>query len=356
MPGRDAGRALKCGVAPEGGYCFMGKRSRLNLGQAATMAAALFRIHALRRRSPLFVSWNITFHCNLHCQYCNTHSIRRKEWDLPQILAGLDTLWGQGVRWITFGGGEPFLKKGLGEILAHAKGLGFNVFLSTNGGLASEHRADLGWVDHVNISLDGPREVHDLVRGAGAFDKALEGVDVCREEGASVSLLCVLSKHNLKHVEEVVSIASERGLTVMFQPATRWLNSSVESNPICPPVDAYRATVARLKTLKKGGAPIRNSLGGLDHIAHWPDPTPIWCVAGRLISVLEPDGSVLTCHQAQVGSFLKTECAEAPLAERFCCAQIPQGCVQCWCAPLVELALLFSLRPSSIFNAFKNLL
>jgi MoaA/NifB/PqqE/SkfB family radical SAM enzyme len=337
----------------------MAKRSRFQLGQAATMAAALFRIHVLRRRAPLFVSWNITFHCNLHCKYCNTHTIRRKEWDVPQILAGLDTLWGQGVRWITFGGGEPFLKKGLGEILAHAKGLGFNVFLSTNGWLASEHRAELAFVDHANISLDGPREVHDLVRGAGAFDKALEGVDVCREEGVSVSLLCVLSKHNLEHVEEVVRIASERGLTVMFQPATRWLNSSEESNPICPPVEEYRATVARLKTLKKGGAPIRNSLGGLDHIAHWPDPTPIWCVAGRLISVLEPDGSVLTCHQAQVGSFLKTgcaECAEAPLAERFCGAQIPKGCVQCWCAPLVELALLFSLRPSSVLNAFKTLL
>ena len=334
----------------------MAKRSRLKLGQAATMAAALFRIHILRRRSPLFVSWNITFHCNLHCQYCNTHTIRRKEWDVPQILAGLDTLWGLGVRWITFGGGEPFMKNGLGKILSHAKGLGFNVFLSTNGWLAAEHRAELEYVDHVNISLDGPREAHDLVRGRGAFDKALEGVDVCREEGVSVSLLCVLSRHNLGHVDEVVRIASERRLTVMFQPATRWLNSSEDSNPICPPVEEYRATVSRLIALKRGGAPIRNSVGGLEHIAHWPDPTPIWCVAGRLISVLEPDGSVLTCHQAQVGSFLRAVCEDAPLAERFRNAPVPRGCVQCWCSPLVELALLFSLRPSSIMNAFRTLL
>ncbi len=334
----------------------MAKRSKFQLGQAVTMAVALFRIHVLRSRSPLFVSWNITFRCNLHCQYCNAHSARHDEWDVPRILAGLDTLWGLGVRWITFGGGEPFMKDGLGKILSHAKGLGFNVFLSTNGWLASQHRADLVSVDHVNISLDGPREVHDLVRGKGAFDKALEGVDVCREEGVPVSLLCVLSKYNLEHVDEVLRIASERGLTVMFQPATRWLNSSEESNEICPPVEEYRATVARLMELKRNGAPIRNSLGGLEHIAHWPDPTPIWCVAGRLISVLEPDGYVLTCHQAQVGTFLRAKCEDAPLADRFQKAPIPAGCVQCWCSPLVELALLFSLRPSSIINAFRTLL
>jgi hypothetical protein len=37
----------------------MAERGRLQFGQAAAMAAVLFRVHVLRRRFPLFVSWNM---------------------------------------------------------------------------------------------------------------------------------------------------------------------------------------------------------------------------------------------------------------------------------------------------------
>lgn len=289
----------------------------MTIWQLFKMLSAFANIHLLKRRIPLFISWNITFKCNLNCMYCGTHDIKRAEWGTREVTEGLDTLWNLGSRWITFGGGEPLVREDIGHILRYAKRRGFQVYLSTNGALAPEKVKDIETIDHVNLSIDGEREVHDVIRGKGSFDKAVEAISVFTNIGIPVSLLCVLSNYNLDQVQKVLGIAARHHLLVMFQPAMQLLNSSSRPNPICPPVEAYRQTISALIGLKKQGAPIRNSFTGLRHLAHWPDSTRIWCPAGILISVIEPDGSVLACHLAQEGGF--RECLEnrGPLIDQF---------------------------------------
>jgi len=321
--------------------------------QIAKACTVLFKIHVLKQRVPLFASWNLTFRCNLACKYCATHTIRSAELSGPEVIEGLDALWDLGVRWVTFGGGEPLIRNDITDILRYAKSKGFQAFLSTNGWLAPERTDALEYVDHVNISLDGGRDVHDAVRGEGAFDKAVAAVDLCTGLGIDVSLLCVLSKVNLDSVSQVLDIASAHHVPVMFQPATQWLNTSGETNPIAPPVDAYRKTIENLIGLKKGGAPIRNSVAGLRHLAKWPDPAPIWCAAGVLISVIEPDGSVLACHQCQNSRLKEDTPLNATVADGFRDMVVPKPCAQCWCAPIVELALMFSLRPGAVLNGLR---
>jgi len=318
--------------------------------------AALVKVRLLGRKIPIFVEWNVTFRCNLRCRYCAAFEVDRPELGTEAICAGLDELWWLGTRWITFGGGEPLMRKDLSTILEHAKQRGFQVFLSTNGWFLPQRRAELEWIDHVNLSLDGGPEVHDAVRGDGAFDKTVEAIRVCNEEGVPASLQCVLSSLNLDAIDDVIAVASEHGVPVMFQPATQRLDSSTKRNPIAPAVDAYREAMARLIALKRQGAPIRNSLPGLRHLARWPDPTPIWCSAGIVTCSIEPDGTLVACHQAQVGAFLKGGEPTGTLTERYAAARIPQHCVQCWCAPVVELALLFSLEPGVIWNALRTFL
>jgi len=322
----------------------------------ALLATALVKIRVLRRPMPLFGEWNVTFRCNLRCKYCGACNAAADELGTDDVQRGLDTLWDLGVRWLTFGGGEPLIRKDIGEILAHARARGFVVFLSTNGWLVPQHMDDLRYVDHVNLSLDGPRAVHDDVRGPGAFDKTLEAAEACRQGGISVSLQCVMSSYNLGVLDDVVAIARAQGLMVMFQPATKWLDSSTEANPIAPPVEPYREAIAHLVELKRSGAPVRNSVAGLEHLAKWPDPTPIWCSAGVLTFSIEPDGTMLACHQAQVGRFLKGHRPGTALDVQYADLSVPKGCVQCWCAPMVELALLFSLRPAALWNALRSYL
>lgn len=324
--------------------------------QAFRAASALVRVHVLRQRIPLFVSWNITFRCNLRCKYCASCEVDRDELSTEQVFQGLDALWRAGTRWVTFGGGEPLIRDDIGAVFRHAKQRGFAVYVSTNGALLPRKAEVLNDLDHVNLSLDGRRETHDGVRGAGAFDKAVDAIKLCKERGKDVSLQCVVGTHNLERVSEAVDIASELGVSVMFQPSMRWMSSSLKPNPLAPEPEPYRKAIAAIVELKRNGAPIRNSYAGLAHIARWPNPTPIWCVGGRLIAVVEADGSMLACHQCEVGQFLNGKAAQGRLDNVFKSMAQPLGCVQCWCAPIVELSLLFSLKREPIINAFQRIL
>lgn len=323
--------------------------------QALRALGALYRVRVRKRPSLLFVSWNVTFRCNLRCKYCGACDARHDEWTTQKVFQGIDDLWAMGARWITFGGGEPLMRPDMGEILRHAHRRGFQTFLSTNGWFVPQRIADLQWVGHVNLSLDGSRATNDEVRGRGAFDKTLEAIAACRDTGVPVSLQCVLAAHNFNEHEEMVQIAIEQGVTVMFQPATQWLDSSLAPNPLAPPVEAYRETIERIIAMKKRGAPIRNSVAGLRHLQRWPDPRPIWCSAGLLTCTVEPDGTLLACHQVDVGRFLRGSSNTDDIAWQGGRMALPRGCTGCWCAPMVELALVFSLRAEPILNAIKTL-
>ena len=318
---------------------------------------ALIKVRLFRRQIPLFLGWNLTFRCNLNCRYCGASAARGPELDTGDICGGLDALYGMGARWVTFGGGEPLLRPDLGAISDHAAKRGYKVFLSTNGVLLPDRMDDLEAVRHVNLSLDGPAGVHDAVRGRGAFEKTMIAVEACRKARKPVSFQCVLSSDNLQSVRDVVTIAEQAGVSVMFQPATRWLDSSTDPNPIAPDPAAYREAMREVLALKREGRSIRNSVAGLKHLMHWPDSKSIWCPAGRLSCEIEPDGSILACHQAQVALFLKgqTGGGASDAAARFGRMAMPKGCAQCWCAPLVEMALVFSLNPSAVYNAARTM-
>lgn len=316
---------------------------------------ALLRAMTGLGRAPLFVSWNLTFRCNLRCGYCGAVDAPRRECTTDEIVAGLKEMYGAGARWVTFGGGEPLLRPDLGTLIADAKGMGYQVFVSTNGHFLPGRLDDLRRVDNLNFSLDGPREVHDAVRGAGAFDDTLRAAAAAREAGLPFSFQCVLARHNLGHVAETLAIAREQGAWMMFQPATAWLDSSTAPNPLAPPVAPYREAMEELLRLKRAGAPVANSRAGLRHLSRWPDAAPIRCLAGRLMVAVEPDGTLLSCHQCDVGQFLGADDRPATgLAAQFRATPPPRGCAQCWCAPVVELALICSLNPGAIWNTARR--
>jgi MoaA/NifB/PqqE/SkfB family radical SAM enzyme len=327
----------------------------MTLGQAIEIAIVLFKTRICGRKIPLFAAWNITFRCNLNCQYCGVNTMSTPELDTHVVLERLDQLWDLGVRWITFGGGEPLIREDIGVVLGYAKHKGFQVYLSTNGWLAAQRAEAIRVVDHINLSLDGDRDAHDHIRGQGAFDKAIESIEVFQRLGLSVSLLCVLSQHNLDQIQEVISIALKFRLLVMFQPSTVYLNKSLEKNPISPPIDAYRQAIAFLIELKRDGAPIRNSVTGLKHLAKWPEPTQIWCPAGVLMLVMEPNGTLAPCRLAQFESLRGNHNNALTMKKEFANLKMARNCRECWCATLVEVSLLMSLKPEPLWNAFRLL-
>lgn len=322
--------------------------------QGTEITSALFKTRALKRRVPLFAAWNITFRCNLHCQYCGVNNVSIPELGTQEVLARLDQLWLLGVRWITFGGGEPLMRNDIGVILRYAKHKGFYVYLSTNGWLAPQKSKDIQGVDHINLSLDGTRKVHDRIRGQGAYDHAIASIEVFKQLKIPISLLCVLSKQNLNQIQDVLSLAAEFGILAMFQPATLDLNISSGQNPVYPSVEGYRRVIALLVDLKKKGAPVRNSLTGLKHLSKWPNPARIWCPAGVSMLVMQPNGVMNACRTRRSDNLCcNHDNRSLTIKEQFADLKIPANCLECWCSPVVELSLIMSLKPEPLWNAFR---
>lgn len=119
--------------------------------------------------------------CNLACNMCRRPQEKAfLPFDL--IVRLMDEAKAIGVGTLSFSGGEPFVHPRFRDILSQALSLGLDIELVTNGTLVKESDAELlARLKCVTVSIDGPRGIHDHIRGlAGAWDKSM----------ATLALLC----------------------------------------------------------------------------------------------------------------------------------------------------------------------
>ena len=111
-------------------------------------------------------------------------------------------------------GGEPFLYEGLWDVVSHARDEGYGVALMTNGCLISSDDArrtsDLG-ISDIQVSLEGPQDLHDSIRGRGSFTAATKGVEYLLKAGNRVSANVTLSRLNVNQIEETIELARTMG-------------------------------------------------------------------------------------------------------------------------------------------------
>jgi MoaA/NifB/PqqE/SkfB family radical SAM enzyme len=148
---------------------------------------------------------NVTNHCNLRCQHCfvfreGNPNESAGEMKPDRLLSELERLRDRhGVRNMLWMGGEPMLRWRMIE-------RGLELFakntITTNGTIPlKDFGPDLTYV----ISLDGPREVNDPVRGAGVFDRVMKTVAAIPDDFApTVMVQCVLHRENQHRLEELV--------------------------------------------------------------------------------------------------------------------------------------------------------
>lgn len=152
------------------------------------------------RKTPLNVTHMINFACNLRCKYCGLPEVKIRELKTDQIKEAIEDFSKAGTVSWSFTGGEPLLRKDLGPLADFTKECGINsVELNTNGLLYKYRRNELDSVDKIFISLDGPREIHEAMRGIGTYDKVVEAIDLTKDDGKQVSVISVLSEQNMKN-------------------------------------------------------------------------------------------------------------------------------------------------------------
>jgi len=169
----------------------------------------------LRNKGPLLMtSWRATGACNARCRYCNvdaTDAPALRELSTKEALHLVDEVHNFGVKWFGIKGGEPLLRKDIFEIVSYAKSLGLNVCLLTNGCFVNGEIYDNLVKNQVwtSVSIDGPEEINDVLRGKGSYKKALSAIQKLSKGKILNGLAAAITTVNYKHLDHVAALAEE---------------------------------------------------------------------------------------------------------------------------------------------------
>lgn len=172
---------------------------------------------------PRLIFWETTAGCNLACIHCRRITVADQL--LPQDLstqeafAMIDEISAVGRPIFVLSGGEPLFRSDIYDIARYATDAGLIVALATNGTLINASVAQkikASGVKRVSISLDGAdASTHDIFRGKGAFDLAVEGMMHLREVGLPYQINTTVAKHNVDQMPETLMLARSLGAVAL---------------------------------------------------------------------------------------------------------------------------------------------
>jgi len=168
------------------------------------------------------IAVEVTVHCNLRCRMCSVWEGARHGPEGALVRDLLSEARELGATDFVPCGAEPFMRPDFVDLLEHAQAIGYRrVEVVTNGLLVPRQLDRLAPLSAVqlHVSLDGPREVHDALRGEGAYDRAVAAARAALERGVALGLSGVLMRPTLARIDHVLELAAELGLReVSFQP------------------------------------------------------------------------------------------------------------------------------------------
>ncbi len=211
-------------------------------------------------RSPKTLTLAITGACNLKCVHCwveagpTASAAQVPTPTLFRLIEEFAALGGEGLR---LTGGEPLCHPAWLELLQLAKTLGLrDLSLQTNAMLLHDDDAaalrDLDFPGlSIQISLDGAEAAtHDLIRGKGAFRKALAGIRRLADRGLArrIAIFFTEMRHNLQELPAVLELAEGLGVGSLTTGALVLCGRAAEKNPAAPPgLDQYQRLLDRFE-------------------------------------------------------------------------------------------------------------
>lgn len=142
----------------------------------------------------------VTTRCNSSCLHCFARSGVSRPTSLPVDLVKEIIVDGHdaGYRHLHITGGEPLLWEGLFEALDYGFGVGYEtIFMNTNGALITEEIskrfADYGNFS-ISVSLDGPEDLHDRIRGKGSHRRVMRGIEKALNRRNDLTIFTTVTK------------------------------------------------------------------------------------------------------------------------------------------------------------------
>ncbi|MFN8641314.1 MAG: radical SAM protein [Candidatus Binatia bacterium] len=319
-------------------------------GRSARLALALAR----GRQQPYSMVFVLTNRCNFRCDYCDVPANAGAEMTTDEFRGAISELAGAGMGRAAFGGGEALLRPDAVDLIAHAKAEGCFTSLNSNGWKTERFLDRLaGCLDMLVVSLDGPDDVHDVVRRRpGSYARVIRVIQEARKRGIAVATISVIGPWNEHRVAEILALAKTHGFWSYFQPA--YLDCFAHDAGLHPGIDP--AMLARLADQLSDAiphAPVGSSPGFFARLRSAPRFSDCSrCTAGRYFATVMPDGLVVPCHLT-MGQHAFLNGREVGFARAFREMPRPTG-PGCAISPYNESDLIFSLDPRAVIAAVRR--
>ncbi|UCH19925.1 MAG: GTP 3',8-cyclase MoaA [Deltaproteobacteria bacterium] len=279
---------------------------------------------------------SITDRCNLRCVYCVPHDliprlphdeILRYEEILRIARVGVDL----GISKVRVTGGEPLVRKGVYEFLAHLtqiNGLA-DVALTTNGIFLKENieKIKSAGIRRINISLDTlDRKKYAQTTGVDKFQQVWEGIELARNSGFYPIKINVVALRGI-NADELTNFAK---LSISYPFHIRFIEympigksrMTFEPPLLIPEIKERISSIGKLAHVKKGrydGPAERfkfegaqgeiGFIGALSH--HFCDA----CNRLRLTASGQLRPCLLSDHQLDLKLPLRNGCSDKELAD-----------------------------------------
>ena len=165
---------------------------------------------------PLYVVWELTLRCDQPCTHCGSRAgaARARELSTDECLDVVKQLAAMGAKEVTLIGGEAYLRADLDVIVAALAAAGVVPTMQTGGrALTAERAARLkaAGLFAVGVSIDGPADVHDTLRGnRGSWAAAMRALENAHDAGLATSSNMQVNQMNLDRMPEHVESLRDR--------------------------------------------------------------------------------------------------------------------------------------------------
>jgi radical SAM protein with 4Fe4S-binding SPASM domain len=272
----------------------------------------------VQRHLPWSVHVDLTYRCNERCIHCYLDHEDHGEMKTQEIKNVLEQLAQTGTLFLTFSGGEIFLRSDLFELLEFARSLHFDISLKTNALLIDVERArklrELS-VRKIQISIySAEPEVHDAItKVRGSLERTLAAIRFLQAEGLQVKIACPLMKQNLMAYRNVQALAAELGVPYVLDMTItpkmdgdmsllQLRSSTKELLPILQDASlnprACSPNSLEAETNSTSGATGSATSSGIESQAYEDIP----CSAGHNSCYISPYGDVFPCVQMPVAT------------------------------------------------------
>jgi MoaA/NifB/PqqE/SkfB family radical SAM enzyme len=249
---------------------------------------------------PFYASYKVTHKCALRCKFCNVWMEKTPDLPKEDVFKVIDNIANSSILVLSIEGGDPLVRKDLGEILQYAYQKPFTLFFTTNGHLLDKRpMKEYGkYIDYLHISID---------EGHGNLE-FFERLEEFQSYGPEICIQIVVTKETMPELEKKVKRIYEVGARTVVMPACH-LDGT---DDFYPTPEEFKKEIIRLKKIYKNT--ITTPKGFLDNINE-----PHGCSTSSII--IDSDGGLFyPCRtvgqrlynftQGSFMEFLKTETAK----------------------------------------------